>query len=82
MIGPIVAPSRSVSCGLLVCFHTKQATRQYMNDPPLVSRMHFCINSLSAVVVFTASRIDQVIKIGYLGKKISYAVQDVPIEEW
>jgi len=82
MIGTTVAPSGSVSCNLLVCFHIKEAAQQYLDVPPPVSHMHFCINSLSTLVVFTAWRIDQVITIGYLAKKISHAVKDVPIEEW
>jgi len=74
MIGTTVAPSRSVSCNLLVGFHIKETTGQELDVPPPVSRMHFGINSLSALVVFTAWRIDQVITIGYLAKKISHAV--------
>jgi len=82
MIGITVAPSGSVSCNLLLCFHIKETTQQYLDVPPPVSRMHFGINSLSALVVFTAWRIDQVFMIGYLAKKISHAVEDVAIEEW
>jgi len=74
MIGTTVAPSGSVSCDLLVGFHIKETTRQYLDVPPPVIRMHFCINSLSALVLFTAWRIDQVITIAYLAKKISHAV--------
>ena len=74
MIGTTVAPSLSVSCDLLVCFHIKEAMRQYLDIPPPVSRIHLCPNSLYALVLFTAWRIDQVITIGYLAKKISHAV--------
>jgi len=74
MIETTDAPSGSVSCDLLVCFHIKEATRQYLDVLPPVSRMHFCINSLSGLVVFTAWRIDQLIMIGYLPKKISHGV--------
>ena len=74
MIGTTVAPSGSVSCDLLVCFHITETTRQYLDVPLPVSHMHFCINSLSALVVFTAWSIDQVITIGDLAKKISHAV--------
>jgi len=81
MIGSTVAPSGSVCCDLLVCFDIKETTQQYWEVPPPVSRMHFCINSLSSLVIFIAGRIDQVFMIGYLAKKISQAVQDVAIEE-
>jgi len=74
MIGTTVATSGSVSCDLLVCFHIKEATQQYLDGPPPVSRMHFCINSLSALVVLTAWRIDQVITIGYPAKNISHGL--------
>jgi len=47
---------------------------QYLDLPPLVSHMHFSINSLSALVVFMAWRINQVITIGCLAKKISHVV--------
>ena len=82
LIGTTVGPSGSVSCDLLVCFHIKETTRQYLDVLPPVSRMHFCIKNLSALVVFTAWRTDQVITIGYQANKISHAVSDVPIEEW
>ena len=74
MIGTTVAPAGSVSCDLLVCFHIKEAPRQYLDVPPPLSRMHFGINSLSALVVFTTWCIDQVITIGDLAKKISHTV--------
>ena len=74
MIETTFAPSGSVFRDLLVCFHIKEATQQYVDVPPPVSLMYFDINSLPALVVFMVGRIHQVITIGYLAKKISHAV--------
>ena len=54
---------------------------QYLDVPPPVRGMHFCIYPMSVVVVFTPRRVDQVIPVCYLPKKISDTVEDIPIEE-
>ena len=54
---------------------------QYLDVPPPVRGMHFCIYPIAIVVVFAQRRVDQVIPVCYLPKKISDTVEDIPIEE-
>ena len=69
-----MAPFGSVSYKRSGTFHFKEDIRVYSQVPPLVSSMHLGKDSLSVLVIFMAQRVDEIISIGNLMKKISDAI--------
>ena len=54
---------------------------KYLDIPPPVRGMHFCMYPIAIVVIFALRYVDQVIPVYYLPKRISDTVEDIPIEE-